>query len=75
VNGSFLRSGLIDEVSLIVWPVVDGAAGAPCVFDSTPEEANQAAPLRAMQLLHSETMPDGSVWLRYKLEPGNLASR
>jgi riboflavin biosynthesis pyrimidine reductase len=68
VNGSFLRAGLIDEVSLIVWPVVDGAAGAPCVFDSTPEDANEAAPLRAMQLLHAESMSDGSVWLRYRLE-------
>ena len=68
VNGSFLRTGLIDEVSVIVWPVVDGAAGAPCVFDSTPEDADQAAPLRAMQLLHAESMSDGSVWLRYRLE-------
>lgn len=68
VNGSFLRTGLIDEVSVIVWPVVDGAAGAPCVFDSTPEDAGQAAPLRAMQLLHAESMSDGSVWLRYRLE-------
>lgn len=68
VNGSFLRTGLIDEVSVIVWPVVDGAAGAPCVFDSTREDAGQAAPLRAMQLLHAESMSDGSVWLRYRLE-------
>jgi riboflavin biosynthesis pyrimidine reductase len=68
VNGSFLRAGLIDEVSLIVWPVVDGAAGAPCVFDSTLEEANEPAPVRAMQLFHSESMADGSVWLRYRLE-------
>lgn len=68
VNGSFLRTGLIDEVSVIVWPVVDGAAGAPCVFDSTREDAGQAAPLCAMQLLHAESMSDGSVWLRYRLE-------
>lgn len=68
VNGSFLRAGLIDEVSLIVWPVVDGGAGAPCVFHSTAEEASQAAPVQAMQLLHSEGMANGSVWLRYRLE-------
>jgi riboflavin biosynthesis pyrimidine reductase len=74
VNVSFLRAGLIDEVSLIVWPVVDGAAGAPCVFDSTPQEANEAAPVGVMQLLHAETMPVGSVWLRYRLEQGNGAS-
>jgi riboflavin biosynthesis pyrimidine reductase len=73
VNGSFLRAGLIDEVSLIVWPVVDGAAGAPCVFDSTPEDANAAAPVRAMQLLSAESMSDGSVWLRYRLKNEALA--
>jgi hypothetical protein len=56
------------EDDLIVWPVVDGAAGAPRVFDSTREDAGQPAPLRAMQLLHAESMSDGSVWLRYRLE-------
>jgi riboflavin biosynthesis pyrimidine reductase len=68
VNGSFLRAGLIDEVSVIVWPVVDGAADAPCVFDSTREEAGRAAPRSAMQLLHAESMSDGAVWPRYRLE-------
>jgi riboflavin biosynthesis pyrimidine reductase len=33
-NGSFLRAGLVDEVSLVIFPVVDGARGAPSVFDS-----------------------------------------
>lgn len=73
VNGSFLRAGLIDEVSLIVWPVVDGAAGGPCIFDSTPEDANETAPVRAMQLLHNESTSNGSVWLRYRLENEALA--
>jgi riboflavin biosynthesis pyrimidine reductase len=68
VNGSFLRAGLIDEVSLIIRPVVDGAAGAPCVFDSSSGDANTAAPVREMKLLGNECMPDGSVWLRYRLE-------
>ena len=68
MNGSFLRAGLVDEVSLIVWPVVDGAAGAPCIFDSTAADAGRAAPVRTMQLISSETMADGAVWLRYRLE-------
>ena len=33
-NGAFLRAGLIDELSLVIFPAVDGAQGAPCVFDS-----------------------------------------
>ena len=41
-NGSFLRAGLIDEISLAIFPAVDGAKGAPCVFDfSTKRPARQ----------------------------------
>ncbi|MBV8401488.1 MAG: dihydrofolate reductase family protein [Acetobacteraceae bacterium] len=42
-NGSFLRAGLIDEVSLPIFPAVDGAKGAPCVFDSRDAGAGTAA--------------------------------
>src|SRR5882762_10742347 len=34
-NGAFLRAGLIDEISLAICPVVDGAKGAPSIFDSS----------------------------------------
>lgn len=67
-NGGFLRAGLVDEISLIVWPVVDGAAGAPSVFDSTPADADRRAPVRAMQLLGCEQLADGAVWLRYRVD-------
>ena len=40
-NGSFLRAGLIDEISLAIFPAVDGTKGGPCVFDSSDEEARQ----------------------------------
>ena len=36
-NGSFLRAGLVDELSLAIVPAVDGAKGAPHVFDSETE--------------------------------------
>lgn len=67
-NGAFLRAGLVDEISLIVWPVIDGAAGAPSVFDSTPGDADRPAPVRAMQLLGCEPLADGALWLRYRVE-------
>jgi riboflavin biosynthesis pyrimidine reductase len=35
----FLRAGLVDELHLILCPAVDGAKGAPSVFDSTETEA------------------------------------
>jgi riboflavin biosynthesis pyrimidine reductase len=69
-NGSFLRAGLIDEISLAVFPAVDGAKGAPCVFDAGDEEAAAPAPLRSMTLESSEVLDGGVVWLRYRLGNG-----
>ncbi len=38
-NGSFLRAGLIDELSVAIVPTLDGAKGGPGVFDSETEMA------------------------------------
>jgi riboflavin biosynthesis pyrimidine reductase len=70
VNGAFLRAGLIDEISLVIVPAVDGAKGAPSVFDSSDEDVGAAAPIRRMTLEHSQVLDGGAVWLRYKLENG-----
>lgn len=66
-NGSFLRAGLIDEISLAIVPAVDGAKGAPSVFDSTGEDTELRAPIAQMSLESCETLDDGAVWLRYRL--------
>ena len=65
-NGAFLRAGLIDEISLAIFPAVDGTKGAPCVFDGG-EGTGAAAPLRAMMLESSEVLEGGAVWLRYRV--------
>jgi riboflavin biosynthesis pyrimidine reductase len=67
-NGAFLRAGLIDEISLAIFPAVDGANGAPCVFDSGDADAGAAAPLRAVTLESSEMLEGGAVWLRYRVQ-------
>jgi riboflavin biosynthesis pyrimidine reductase len=69
-NGAFLRAGLVDEISLVIVPAVDGAKGAPSVFDSTDAESGTAAPVRRMTLRHNQALDDGAVWLRYTLENG-----
>jgi len=69
-NGSFLRAGLIDEISLAVCPTVDGARGAPQVFDSRDEDADARAPINAMTLMSCEVLDGGAVWLRYRLQNG-----
>jgi riboflavin biosynthesis pyrimidine reductase len=69
-NGSFLRAGLVDEVSLAIQPAVDGAKGAPSILDSTEAETAVRAPLAAMTLRSCQVLDGGAVWLRYELRNG-----
>lgn len=69
-NGAFLRAGLIDEISLAICPAVDGAKGAPSVFDSTDRQAQLRAPIEQMSLESCEALEGGAVWLRYRLRNG-----
>jgi riboflavin biosynthesis pyrimidine reductase len=69
-NGSFLRAGLIDEISLAVCPTIDGARGGPHVFDSGEDVTGPTAPVRSMTLESSEVLEGGAVWLRYRLQNG-----
>lgn len=66
-NGAFLRAGLIDELSLVVCPTVDGAKGAPSVLDSGEVLTGPTAPVEAMTLESSKVLDGGAVWLRYRL--------
>ena len=67
-NGAFLRAGLIDEISLAICPAIDGAKGAPSIFDSSDKDAGIAAPIRSMILASTEVLEGGVVWLRYRLQ-------
>lgn len=64
INGSFLRAGLIDEMSLLVAPVADGRVGTPALFDVA---AGGAAP-RRLALEHVERRADDLLWLRYRVD-------
>lgn len=68
INGAFLRAGLIDELNLLLCPTVDGAKGAPSVFDSRDNESDQRAPVAAMTLESSQALDGGIVLLRYRIQ-------
>ncbi|RXT49125.1 RibD family protein [Bradyrhizobium betae] len=74
-NGAFLRAGLIDEFNLILSPAIDGANGAPFVFDSTDADSDRRAPLTAMTLENVRELGGGVLLLRYliKNDPQGLA--
>lgn len=65
INGSMLRVGLIDELSLLIAPVADGRAGTASLFDVSDEGF---APQR-LALQSVERRADDTVWLRYLINP------
>src|SRR3954469_18361178 len=67
-NGAFLRAGLVDELHLILCPAVDGAKGAPSVFDSAEADAEERAAIAAMSLESSQTLEGGVMLLRYLIQ-------
>lgn len=61
INGAFLNAGLLDEVSLMIAPGIDGRAGMTAVFDGlTPPERE---PVK-LNLLSVERLGQ-TVWMRY----------
>ena len=66
INGALLRAGLIDEVSVLVAPVVDGREGTPALFDIN---AREGQPQR-LALDTVERRGDDMLWLRYRVEGG-----
>jgi|SRR3954452_22560741 2,5-diamino-6-(ribosylamino)-4(3H)-pyrimidinone 5'-phosphate reductase len=65
INGGMLRAGLIDEVSVLVGPVVDGRVGTAALFDV---EGDGVQPWR-LALEAVERRADDTLWLRYRVVP------
>ena len=64
INGSLLKAGLIDEVSLLVAPLADGATGTPALFDLDADAQHQ---VRRLALIAVERRADDVLWLRYRV--------
>lgn len=62
INGAFLEAGLLDEVSFMVAPGIDGRAGMAAAFDGI------ANPNRSATKLHliGVSQLGQTVWMRYK---------
>ncbi len=69
LNGGFLRAGLIDEISLMLVPAIDGASGAPAVFEGSGTAASERLPIDTLALMSHDVMDGGTVWLRYRVTP------
>ena len=64
INGGFLQAGLIDEVSLLVAPGIDGRKNGTSVFDGIVEMENLP---KHLHLTGLERLGNDVIWLRYRL--------
>lgn len=63
INTGFLTAGLLDEVSLLIGPGIDGRGGEKAVFDGRPSE-KRVIPLKLESV---KPYDDGAIWIRYTL--------
>lgn len=67
-NSAFMAAGLVDQVSVLVFPGLDATSGEGSLFESAVGAGPAAA--RGKSLLHvsTQTLDGGIVWLRYLVE-------
>lgn len=66
LNGAMLRAGLIDEIHLIMWPMMIGGDATPTLADC-PDLTAGDRPAK-LKLISAEPQADGHLWLHYKVE-------
>jgi 2,5-diamino-6-(ribosylamino)-4(3H)-pyrimidinone 5'-phosphate reductase len=64
INGGFVEAGLVDEVSLLIGPGIDGRRGLPTVFDGMDASNQKAVPLRIKSV---EQRENDVLWIRYEV--------
>ncbi len=72
INGGFLQAGLVDEVSLLIVPGIDGRHDIPALFDGVSPASNKAVPLRLKSV---EKRKRDALWIRYEVVRPKRAKR
>lgn len=66
INGAMLAAGLIDELSLVIYPGIDGLTTSPSIFEYLGASDEHPADGQALELKSTDTLEHGVVWLRYR---------
>lgn len=66
LNGKFLKAGVLDELSLLMYPGIDGLSGMPSIFEFKGQAGEFPAAGQALELLTVKELRDGIVWMHYK---------
>lgn len=68
INGSFLKSKLIDEISLFVCPLIDGSAKIQNFMDYRGDADPRPGQGQKLELIEKETLAGGVLYLRYAVD-------
>lgn len=66
IDGAMLAQGLISELSLVIYPGIDGLTTAPSIFEYLGHSEERPAEGQSLELISVQQKPHGIVWLRYK---------
>lgn len=69
-DGAMLKQGLVDELSYVVYPGIDGTASSVSIFHYIGQDGESPAAGLSLQLISAEAKAGGAVWLRYKVHAG-----
>ena len=64
IDGAFLQAGLIDELSLVIYPGIDGSKDSTSIFHYIGK--GNPSQVQSLELLSVQEMGNGVLWLRYK---------
>lgn len=67
INGAFLKAGHIDELSLAIYPGIDGQSGIPSIFECLGQNNELPAKGQSLELKSVRQLGNGVVWLRYAI--------
>ena len=57
INAAFMRAGLVDEVSTVIYPAVDATKESPAIYELS------------LRFKESKILSGGAVWLNYEVVP------
>lgn len=64
INGAFLQADLVDEVSVLLVPGIDGRHNVPALFDGVDPARKAAVPLKLKSIERRER---DTLWLQYEV--------
>lgn len=66
INGALLQAGVVDEISLLLAPAIDGSSGSPAIFEAGEKGLGGRSTL---ELMSAQPVAGGAVHLRYRVVP------